>query len=198
MKNSISKLTLKALLFANLVTALLSTSCKKKEENHEYGHLHDSNEVISTVQYVLTNTDDPTDVVTGTFKDTTLIKGWNNATQASLTLRKNSTYNGVISLIDETKNPAIVMTPEIIKLANEHLFGYRFTAGIDTIATITLTDLDTKNPPLPLGVKTQIVLKNTATTGKLNVVLKHQPNTKNGTITTGSTDVDCAFDIVVR
>lgn len=63
---------------------------------------------------------------------------------------------------------------------------------------MTITDKDT-NPapgPFPLGIATQ-VRTGTAGTGTLKVVLRHQPNAKNGTTTPGTSDLDVNFPVVV-
>jgi hypothetical protein len=65
--------------------------------------------------------------------------------------------------------------------------------------TVTPNDRDT-NPapgPYPIGLTTDVTT-GAASSGKLNVVLRHQPNVKNGTATPGTSDLDVTFDVMVK
>ncbi|MDB5242516.1 MAG: hypothetical protein JWP57_3141, partial [Spirosoma sp.] len=105
------------------------------------------------------------------------------------------------SLLNKTKTPPIDATDEIKEKANEHLFVYTYTAasGPATSLVVTITDQDT-NPapgPYPLGLMTDIKT-GASGTGKLNLILRHQPNAKNGTPTPGTTDLDINFGVVIN
>jgi hypothetical protein len=62
---------------------------------------------------------------------------------------------------------------------------------------VTTTDTDTNNPPLPIGFKTSFKT-GAASTGYLRVVLRHQPNVKDGTFAPGSTDLDAGFTVSIQ
>ena len=60
-----------------------------------------------------------------------------------------------------------------------------------------ITDQDTNVPPLPVGLMSVITTGNTST-GTLEVILRHQPNVKNGTYPPGSTDLDVFYPVKIE
>ncbi|GAB3956053.1 hypothetical protein GCM10028805_44720 [Spirosoma harenae] len=170
---------------------LLAGACKKDEENVAPT---DDNEAITTATITLTNKASATDVVIATVENLNTTADFSKAT---LNLKANATYTGVISLLDKTKTPPLDATAEIKEKANEHLFVYTPTPA--NLLTITLTDKDS-NPapgPYPIGLTTEIKT-GAAGSGKLNLVLRHQPNVKNGTSAPGTSDLDTEFTVVVK
>ncbi|MVM37057.1 hypothetical protein GO730_04255 [Spirosoma sp. HMF3257] len=171
--------------------ALLAGACNKDEQNVAPT---DDNEAITTATLTLTNKATPTESVTATIENLNTTADFSKAT---LSLKANTTYTGVITLLDKTKTPVLDATAEIKEKANEHLFVYTPTPA--NLLTITLTDRDT-NPtpgPYPIGLTTE-VKTGAVGSGKLNVVLRHQPNAKNGTAAPGSSDLDTDFTVVVN
>ena len=63
--------------------------------------------------------------------------------------------------------------------------------------TVTRTDLDTNNPPLQVGLTDNFVC-GAASNGIVRVVLRHQPNAKNGTFGPGSTDLDVTYVVNIK
>ncbi len=59
---------------------------------------------------------------------------------------------------------------------------------------VNRTDLDNNIPPLQIGLTDDFVT-GAASTGILRVVLRHQPNAKNGTFAPGSTDLDVTYAV---
>lgn len=154
----------------------------------------ESNEQITTVRYVLTPTSGGASI-TVQYRDPDG-DGGTAPTIGTLTLAPNTTYTGRLTLLDETKSPAEDITREIQDESDEHLFVFTPTG---TNVTVTITDRDAKN--LPIGLQTQVVTgtANAAgSTGTLRVVLRHQPGTKDGTPTSGDTDVEVNFPTEVR
>ena len=170
---------------------LLAGACTKDEQNVAPT---DDNEAITTATLTLTNKAIPTEIVTATVETLNTTADFSKAT---LNLKANTTYTGVVSLLDKTKTPVLDATLEIKEKANEHLFVYTPTPV--TLLTITLTDKDT-NPapgPYPIGLTTELKT-GAAGSGKLKVVLRHQPNAKNGTPTPGTSDLDTDFTVVIK
>ena len=62
---------------------------------------------------------------------------------------------------------------------------------------VTRTDVDTNNPPLQIGLQDN-VYTGAASSGILRVVLRHQPNAKNGTYAPGSTDLDVTYAVTIK
>ena len=63
--------------------------------------------------------------------------------------------------------------------------------------SVTRTDLDSNNPPLQIGLSDNFVT-GAASNGILRVVLRHQPNAKNGTYDPGSTDLDVTYAVNIK
>jgi hypothetical protein len=184
------KYTQKPFLVFCLIS-LLAGACKKDEENVAPT---DDNEAITTATLTLTNKATPSEVVTATIDNLNATADFSKAT---LALKANTTYTGAVTLLDKTKSPALDATEEIREKTNEHLFVYTPSTGL--ALTVTLTDKDT-NPapgPYPVGLATEIKT-GAAGSGKLKVVLRHQPNVKNGTPAPGTTDLDVDFNVQIQ
>lgn len=204
------------------------------------------NEFLTTVQLYLVNTNDPTDVHTGSWSQ---ISPYTHTYQpdsaffnnAFLSLRANSTYHGSVIILDSTKSPVDSVSPEILQRVNYHLFFFQpspilasnivisntstdipvndwltnvsdTTAGgisVDEISipaggagnplnlTVSRLDMDNNTPPLQVGLQDQFVT-GAASNGTLRVVLRHQPNAKNGTYDPGSTDFDITLAVNIK
>lgn len=63
--------------------------------------------------------------------------------------------------------------------------------------TVTRTDMDNNTPPLQIGLKDNFVT-GAASSGILRVVLRHQPNAKNGTYPPGSSDLDVTYAVYIQ
>lgn len=149
-----------------------------------------------------------------------------DVSQANLTLRAGATYTGQFGLLDKSQSPAFNVGQEIAESrANYHSVWYQplpttgptviptptgvaddvypdpiptpLPAGPVLNLTVTRTDNDTNKTPLLLGFQTRFVT-GAASTGYLRVVLRHQPNTKDGTFAPGSTDLDAGFNVTIR
>lgn len=63
--------------------------------------------------------------------------------------------------------------------------------------SVSRADLDANNPPMQIGLKDN-VYTGAASNGILRVVLRHQPNAKNGTYPPGSTDLDVTYAVFIQ
>ena len=104
-------------------------------------------------------------------------------------------YTGKVELLDETKTPAGDISAEVKKEANDHLFVYKQVVESPQIIKIDISDKDSKN--LPVGLEFTFTALNKGT-GKLNVVLKHQPGEKNGTPGPGDEDVNVEIPFISK
>ena len=116
------------------------------------------------------------------------------------TLAANTTYNAVITLLNELKKPAENITEEVAKEADEHQFFYSAN-GVSSTFTYAGTNDANGNP---VGIKFTIAT-GAAGTGKYIITLRHEPNksaagVKSGDITNagGSTDIQASFPITVQ
>ncbi|GAB2604162.1 hypothetical protein GCM10027190_59630 [Spirosoma areae] len=146
----------------------------------------------------MTSQTKPLQTVTATVENLNTTADFSRTT---LTLRANTTYTGAVVLLDKTKIPILAVSAEVKSEANEHLFLYTFTPATGSPASLTVSatdkDIDPAPGPYPIGLATQ-VKTGAAGTGKLKVVLKYQPNAKNGTTSPGTTDLDTDFTVTIQ
>lgn len=179
---------LAGILAGSILTLLVVLNGCKKEETAVSPPLP-GNEFLTTVKLVATNSTDPSDVKTVAVKQ--LPDQPIDYSNATLILKKNSTYAVQVYFLDETTTPPGDITVEIRARQNYHLLC--FTATGITL-TVNRTDMDTNTPPLPIGL-TDNFITGAAGTGSLNVQLRHQPNAKNGSCDPGSSDADVNFPV---
>ncbi|MGZ5244345.1 MAG: hypothetical protein ACXWW0_10620, partial [Bacteroidia bacterium] len=113
--------------------------------------------------------------------------GGQEPTKDSFLLDANKTYFATLTLLDETKSPAVNISEEVKEEANDHQLFYK-----SNHINFSYADEDTNNPPLPLGLKT-IWRTGISGSGYVEIILKHQPGTKNNSMDTGETDIHIAF-----
>ena len=182
--NTIKITKLLAILFISVFTF---TACSDDDDDHD----HDSEEeLITTVKYTLTN---GSDVVTLTYSDPDGEGGNEPIYEVSGNLTANSTYTGMIELLNETESPVEDITEEVKDEADEHEFFYT-SSGL----TITKTDVDGNG--FPLGVETSLITAG-AGSGTLTIVLKHEPTKPNDGSSSsagGSTDVEVTFNVTIN
>ena len=116
------------------------------------------------------------------------------------TLVPNTTYNGVITVLNETENPAEDITIEVKAEANEHQFFYNATTISSTFSYAGSNDSNGN----PLGVNFTVTT-GASGTGSYTVTLRHEPNktaqnVKDGDITNagGETDITVTFPITLQ
>lgn len=170
----------------------INNGCKKEETT--VVPAPPGNEFITTVAVHAINIADSTDSITAKWVD--LTPGDLNPPNQidTLKLKAGAIYNCTISFIDETKSPAEDITGEIRDRGNYHLLCFNFS-GLNTF-TITRTDFDTNNPPLPIGLSDRIET-GTLASGNIEIQLRHQPNVKDGSCSTGSADVDITLPVLI-
>jgi len=114
-------------------------------------------------------------------------------------LQANTTYTGTITLLNELEKPVGNITEEVAAEGAEHQFFFATTVSGLSVA---YTDKDVNGKPV--GLKTTLTTKE-AGSGKLKVVLRHQPDKSakgvaSGDITSagGETDIEISFNIDVQ
>ncbi|HEY9045131.1 MAG TPA: hypothetical protein VIN08_04515 [Ohtaekwangia sp.] len=149
-----------------------------------------------------------------------------DVSKANLTLKANATYTASLVLLDKTQTPVFNVSDEIKERSNYHLFFYQplptssalvipnnypadpndiypepiptpIPAGNDLNLTVTITDHDSNPEQYPVGLESKFVTGATGS-GWLRIVLRHQPNVKNGTFAPGSTDLDVGFNVSIQ
>lgn len=182
-----NKLLKPYLAFLLMGTLLFTASCDKDDPDPI-----DEGEVITTVTLTLIPDGKGQDAQ-ATIRNTT----GSNVQDAPLTLKPNTIYNATVTLSDESKTPAADRTAEIRQKGSEHLFIYNYNSlSGDTDMNVQITDTDASNRPI--GLEATITTGANTGTGRLQVVLKHQPGgLKTGTSIAGETDVEVEFDVIV-
>lgn len=183
----------KFIAIAGFLNVLFLVSCNKEEK--AVSPSVPGNEFMTTVKIRLENAANPNDTIWAIWKD--LSNGANppDTSQAILNLRKNATYHATVHFYDETKNPVEELTSEIWERRNYHLYVFFKTGAIANNLNIASTDFDTNNPPLPVGLSDDFTTADSVCSGRLEGVLRHQPNGKDGTFAPGSTDSDVFFTV---
>ncbi|MEY3918790.1 MAG: hypothetical protein RLZZ132_1127, partial [Bacteroidota bacterium] len=90
-------------------------------------------------------------------------------------------------------------TEDIIEESDVHLFVYR----PNPISLLAMQITDTDKNALPVGLKVKAKTQYFPGSGKLQVLLKHQPPlngkvVKTGDEEAGSTDLDISFPVVIK
>ena len=172
-----------------LFAGTLMTACKKDEPVPQ-----EDNENLTTVNLKFTENG-----VTKTFSFKDLDgDGGNAPTIEKISLEANKTYTFSVELFDETKSPVMDVTQEIKEQKDEHLF--EFVPTPSSVLVFSNKDKDSRGYDVGL---TATVKTSGASTGKLQVVLHHQPPVngtpiKNGSFSVGSVDFDGTFEVEVK
>ncbi len=180
-----------------------------------------ANESLTTVVLKLTNQADVSDTTSCRYKYYFDNSGNVKSSDSTvLKLKANAKYNVVVNIYDEQQTPVFNVGNEIRERQNYHLLFFQPTpissASLITGNTspyipgtltsskgpylnlaVSRTDRDTNSPALEVGL-TDLFTTGAASAGNLEVILRHQPNAKNGTFAPGSTDLDVNFKVAIN
>jgi hypothetical protein len=181
-------------LTAAILTTTLFISCDKDDDKKN--EPVNEEELITTVKVTLK---DGAETITLTSKD---LDG-DGANQPQVTvsgdLKANTSYSGTVDFLDETKNPAAVITEEIEEEDVDHQI---FFQAVPALGDFTYNDFDTNTKPV--GIEFTYNTKD-ATSGTITVTLRHTPNksavgVSTGDITNagGSTDAEVVFPVKIN
>ncbi|MBX2991564.1 MAG: hypothetical protein KF749_10415 [Bacteroidetes bacterium] len=184
-----------------LSAAVLVTGCKKddpvsppEEQNPQ--------ELITTLILSLTDTAGVAPGAEAIFRDLDG-PGGNAPTIDTMKVQSGVVYQATILLLDQTKTPADTISHEVEEEGLSHRFWFTVGGGAAGRITVTYLDEDEGNPPLPIGLETQIAVSaGGTTTGTYQVVLKHyepaslKRSDTNGTL--GETDIDVTFPVQIQ
>ncbi|MEX0996653.1 MAG: type 1 periplasmic binding fold superfamily protein [Flavobacteriaceae bacterium] len=173
-------------------TTLFLASCSSDDDNEPINE----EEVITTVRVALTGGSVP---ITLEWKQ--LDESAGPAITVSGDLEANTTYTGVISVLNELENPADNITLEIIEEDEEHQFFYQVGTGLN-ISNLTYLDFDGNGNPVGVSFSFDT---GDASQGNFTVTLRHEPNkdaagVSDGQIANagGETDLEVTFPLVIQ
>lgn len=114
-------------------------------------------------------------------------------------LQANKTYNGVITLFNETETPAEPIHPEVLAEGAEHQFFFE-----NTLSNITVAYADQDANAQGIGLQTTFTT-GAAEQGTMKVILRHEPNKAaagnvidNATAAGGETDIEVTFNVDIQ
>lgn len=175
------------------LSLLFLSACKKDDNDVTKPNDINEGELITTVKFIVTDTDSPFTQYEFQYRDADGIGG-NPPSIDTIKLKENKNYSVQLLLLDESKTPFDTISNEVLEESKDHLFVYEL--GSDSVS-ITINDFDDNNPPLPLGlISTWSTNSSISTTLKLT--LKHQPGIKNGDPVRGETDVEVVMPLSVE
>ena len=183
----------------NLLAAtilVISFGCDPGDpEPHDHDH---EDELITTFTYTLTPTDDSPPVILY-FQDLDGDGGEEPKQSVTGSLKTNTTYAGIASLLNEDEDPAHNVSEEVKEEAEEHQFFFN-----SSLSDVEVTYNDADENGNPLGLETSLKT-GVAGAGTITITLLHEPEktasgVKEGSIDNagGSTDLQVTFNIVVE
>ena len=185
-----------ALVFS---TVAIFTSCS--DDDNKSTPVNEE-ELITTITAVFTPEGGGT-AITLEYKDLDNDGVNDDPATISGTFDQNTTYNGVVTFENESANPTVDITEEILAEAEDHQIFYQKTGTLNIFSYSTNADnFDATGKPV--GLQT-VFTTTTAATGTLKIILIHLPNksaagVSDGDITNagGGTDAEAIFNITVN
>ena len=182
---------MKRVAYALLVGSTFFLSCEDEVNDPS---IPNEEEVITTLTYTLTAAGS---VHSFTFQDMDGDGG--NAPMITVdTISSGVSYNGSLSLLNETESPADNITTEIFEEAEEHQF---FFQSSDPALSVSYSDTDANQQPL--GLLSELSASDPGDYS-LTITLRHEPDksaagVSDGDITNagGETDIEVTFQIHV-
>lgn len=175
----------------------LLASCQDDDD-----HDHNEQELITTFVYNLTPNGGG-DPVVFSFVDADGDGGNAPVITTSGPLTSGKTYQGRIVLRDDSSMPPKDITTEVKEEAEDHQFFYFITTELANKLSFSYADIDTNGKPV--GLETDVIVTGDPGSGKMKIVLRHNPNkngtgVSNGDITNagGETDIEVEFDVTIQ
>ncbi len=179
-------------LLSLIVTLLIFAACSNDDDGPDQVN---EEELITTVKVTLTPVTGGLATVTLESVDTDGDEGPATAVNTVVgDLIEGETYAGTVEFLNETENPADVITDEVEAEDDEHQVF--FTAGGGLNVTTSYTNFDGDGNPLG----TQFTATaGAAGTGTFTITLRHEPTKPNTGLgdAGGSTDAERTFDVEV-
>ncbi len=178
------KLNLRLLYLLPLLLVLVMSGCRDNDPEDE-----NDPEVITKVMVTVTDASSNSTAYVWSDPDG---DGAGAPTIDDITLMANSEYTVAITFADESDpNDIEDITAEILEEDDEHIICF---TPENAMVAVTIDDTDGS---FPVGLSSTWTTTD-ASTGTINIVLKHQPGVKDGTCTPGETDIDVTFNVDIQ
>lgn len=176
----------------NLLFLLTLLGCKKDDDNLKNPPEPDNDqEILTTIRINFLENVSGGENVSATFRDPDGPLGNGPDIFDTIFLQPNTSYSASILLLNEIVSPADTISVEVKEEGDEHLFCFE-PSNVDL--TITRTDFDGK---YEIGLESKWETKDPGT-GSVKVLLKHQPEVKDGSCNLGETDLEVDFPVVIK
>lgn len=188
---------IKSRMFSAVITTVaivvFLTGCKKDKDKVDVPQpVQNEAEVITTIKLKFVDSSNSSIINYATFRDPDGDGGLGVDIFDTIKLAPNKTWITTIILLNETVSPADTISNEVLDEGVDHLICFSPTGAS---ASVVKTDLDANS----LAIGLQSKWKTTATgSGTMQIELRHQPGTKNGSCTLGDTDIDVVFKTKIQ
>jgi hypothetical protein len=136
----------------------------------------------------------------------------NSQTDSVISLKPHAVYFGEVRLTDESKNPVVDISEEVREAGAEHMLFYNngnnnilnagnpYTVKLNgSNIVVRYTDLDNGSPQRGIGLRSRWQTADSSMVKHpLTIVLRHQPESKDGTFSPGDTDIEVAFRLRIK
>jgi hypothetical protein len=167
---------------------LVMNACRK---NNPTPPNPNEEELITTVKITFTDSAGVQPTFSAQYKDLDGDGGNAPSVFDTIRLKPNTTYLAEILLLDESKSPADTISNEVFEEGDEHLFCFDVNG---VTCSVQRTDSD---GTFEIGLNSKWKTS-AAGNGTAQIQLRHQPGTKDGTCTPGSSDIDLLFQLKVQ
>ena len=161
-----------------ILAILAISSCSKDDEPVKKVEPVNDEELITNVNVVFTP-ENGGNIVTLGWSDSDGVDGPNPPVFAPIVnkFKTNKIYNGVVTILDQSKNPVGNVTEEVLKEAADHQMFYMPTGSLPRFTYTPIanapTNYDANGKPVGLQTKFETTF---AASGNLRIVLKHEGN----------------------
>lgn len=200
LKNTMPRVSNQAKILGIVLIALLSFSACNNDDD-DNGPVNEE-ELITTVTAVYTPEGGGT-AVTLKYKDLDGDGPAKPVVTVSGPFAKNTTYNGVVSFLNETESPAEDITLEIVAEGDEHQIFYQKTGTLNAFTYgMASSNFDVNGKVI--GIQSVFTTTGEAA-GNLTITLIHEPNKDAANVAAGdstnaggATDAEAKFAITVQ
>jgi len=182
----------KLLLGILIISSAIFISCEDKDPV-----IPNPEELITTFIYILTPESGGSNIVLS-FEDLDG-DGGNPPSYLTEPIPANTTFNGVIQLLNKTVSPIEELTPEILAEQEDHQLFFKVEGAN---LNISYNDTDADGNPLGLSTKAS---SGDAGTGTLTITLRHEPDKSATGVSEGNlenaggeTDIEVTFPITIQ